>query len=674
VADELQPILGRLKVADQDADAELARNAVRARLFGGKKKKTRLGKYVLGKLIGAGGMGKVYVAHDRELDRKVALKLLRGEAWTHADGEEGRLRREARALARISHPNVVPVYEVGEADVGVFVAMEYIEGRTLRAWVNDEDPSTDEVLRALREAGRGLAAVHAAGIVHRDFKPDNVLIGRDGRVCVVDFGLAHEVTAMKVERARFDTETGRTALRTSSPAGTPAYMSPERLEGHGADVPGDIYAFCVSTWEALTGQLRTPYVQGLPPDPRRVVPRAIRRAVERGLAYAAEDRQASMREVLAAFDRHLDAPRWSRWAWAGAGVLAAGISAGALLQTPDATTPSNATPGLDLRVPVALERPLAERLLLETEAPDLRFVGRDPPRTELGPPELAALAFDARGDGVRVVADGLGGRLTRTSAWRDATTDYLDGMRAWAATTGAAEFPADIIGLHLEMRDSVAVTGLRPEHVPLDTAVAGIVDWRDRHAPGREVWVTRFGYDTHPGSPLRPAHVPGVAADVVHAQWTLRGALLLLAGGADRVAVGTMTDIAHDSAAAGQTSGLRGPAPGLDPKPALHFVETLRRTVGAFTIERRVEGLPTDVRALELSHRDGRSAVIAWLSTQEGRIREVELPFATHGETRVTVLGELARSVPAGTLRIELSETPTVIVWKSDASHTPSRL
>lgn len=664
MADDLQPLIGRLKVADQDADAQLARNAVRARLFGGRKKKTRLGKYVLGKLIGAGGMGKVYVAHDRELDRKVALKLLKGEAWTRADGEEGRLRREARTLAQISHPNVVPVYEVGEADMGVFVAMEYIEGRTLREWVNDEDPSVDEVLHALREAGRGLAAVHAAGIVHRDFKPDNVLIGRDGRVCVVDFGLAHEVSVVKIERVRFDTETGRTAMLTSSPAGTPAYMSPERLDGRDADVAGDIYAFCVSTWEALTGQLRNPYLQGVPPDPKRVVPRGIRRVVEQGLEYEPDARQSSMRELLVAFDRHLDNASWTRWAWAGAGVLAAGIGVGALLRVPGGVSRSEAVGGLDIRAPVVLERPLAERLITDEDVRDLRFIGRDPPRSELSPPEFASMAFAARRDGTRVVADGLGGRLSRTSAWQDAATDYLDGMRAWAATTGAGELPADIIGLHLDMRDGVAVTGSRPESAHVDEAIASVVDWRDLYAPGREVWVTRFGYDTHPDSPLRVAAVPGIAADVVHAQWTIRGALLLLAGGADRVAVGLFAD-RKSSPGAGETSGLRGPAPGLDPKPALHFVETLRSVVGEFVLKGRVEGLPSDVVALELSHPDGRIAVIAWSDSASNNTQTVAFPITTTSNVRLRLLDDVERTLPAGPLLLVVEETPVIAVWKS---------
>lgn len=664
MADDLKPLIGRLKVADHDAEAQLARNAVRARLFGGRQQKTHLGKYVLGKLIGAGGMGKVYVAHDRELDRKVALKLLKGEAWTRADGAEGRLRREARTLARISHPNVVPVYEVGETDMGVFVAMEYIEGRTLREWVNEDDPPADEVLHALREAGRGLAAVHAAGIVHRDFKPDNVLIGREGRVCVVDFGLAHEVRAVKLERVRPDTDTGRAAMLTSSPAGTPAYMSPERLDGRDADVAGDIYAFCVSTWEALTGQLRTPDSQGLPPDPKRVVPRGIRRAVEQGLEDEPAARQSNMRELLVAFDRHLDRARSTRWAWGGAGVLAAGLTVGAVLQMRGNAQPLEAIAGLDIQAPVVLQRPLTERLLAEKDASDLRVIGRDlpRPRPRLSPPELAVMAAAERSDGVRVVADGLGGRVSRTAAWQDATTDYLDGMRAWAAAEADGEFPADIIGLHIELRDVEAGTAAMPESMNLGAAVSEVVRWRDRDAPGREIWVTRFGFDTHPTSPLRPPSVAGTSADIVHAQWTLRGALLLLASGADAVAVGSFADAAL-SPTPGRTSGLRGPAPGLDPKPALHFVETLRETVGGFTLEGLVDGLPEDVQAIELSHPDGRQALIVWLGTATGLSRTVALPLTTTGDVRITPLDDVERTRSPGPLSLRVSETPTVVVW-----------
>ena len=146
----------------------------------------RVGRYEILGVIGEGGMSFVYLAHDPELDRDVALKLMRVRV-----GSEGarRLRREAQALAQLSHPNVVPVYDAGMVGGQAFVAMEYVEGNTLRRWLRGKPPWR-KVLGVMIEAGQGLAAAHARGLIHRDFKPDNVLIGDDGRVRVLDFGLA----------------------------------------------------------------------------------------------------------------------------------------------------------------------------------------------------------------------------------------------------------------------------------------------------------------------------------------------------------------------------------------------------------------------------------------------------------------------------------------------------
>jgi serine/threonine protein kinase len=142
---------------------------------------------VIERVLGAGGMGLVYAAHDPDLDRRVAIKILRNDA-----GEEARVRllREARAMAKLSHPNVITVYEVGSSAGVDFVAMELLEGGTLGEWLRAERRPPLEVLRRFRAAGAGLAAAHARGLVHRDFKPANVLLGRDGRVVVTDFGLA----------------------------------------------------------------------------------------------------------------------------------------------------------------------------------------------------------------------------------------------------------------------------------------------------------------------------------------------------------------------------------------------------------------------------------------------------------------------------------------------------
>ncbi|HEX3480434.1 MAG TPA: serine/threonine-protein kinase [Kofleriaceae bacterium] len=202
--------------------------------------RTRIGRYAIEGLLGAGGMAVVYLARDPVLDRAVALKVMR------VDGDEpgaSRLVREGQALARISHPNVISVHEVGrETDGLIYIAMERIAGTTLAAWL--ETPrAPHEILRVFAAAGRGLSAAHAAGLVHRDFKPENVMVGDDGRVCVLDFGLA---------RASRDAD-GPDADHEGI-AGTPAYMSPEQWRGERAGVASDQFSFCVALWRALTGE------------------------------------------------------------------------------------------------------------------------------------------------------------------------------------------------------------------------------------------------------------------------------------------------------------------------------------------------------------------------------------------------------------------------------------
>jgi tetratricopeptide (TPR) repeat protein/predicted Ser/Thr protein kinase len=263
-----------------------------------------LGRYELTGRLGAGAMGVVYAAHDPKLERPVALKLLNDSTAS------SRLVREGQALARLAHPNVVAVFDVGEHDGTVFIAMELVDGVTLSRWLRDQKRTRAEILDVFAQAGRGLAAAHAAGFVHRDFKPDNVLVGRDGRARVTDFGLARldddPAPGSAPPSAHVESIT-----RTGSLVGTPAYMAPEQLDGHTVDARADQFAFCVALFEALTGErpfdgitvtaLRASIATG---TMRGVdLPPWIRRTLVRGLAEHPADRFPTIGELLAALDR-----------------------------------------------------------------------------------------------------------------------------------------------------------------------------------------------------------------------------------------------------------------------------------------------------------------------------------------------------------------------------------
>jgi len=263
-----------------------------------------LGRYIVLDRLGAGGMGVVFSAYDPSLDRRLAIKVLRPGA---GDGEAGELRtarmvREAQAMAQVSHRNVVTIYEVGIVEGRVFLAMEYIDGETLGAWLARQ-PTPRDVLRAFLDAGRGLAAAHARGLVHRDFKPDNVLVGRDGRVVVTDFGVAALVGA------RADVDSGEPRKPLAIPltgagvvVGTPGFMAPEQRSGDAVDTRADQFAFCVALHLALVG--RKPF-EGDAAVPRadRALPAWLRPIVLRGLANAPEARYPSMEALLAALSR-----------------------------------------------------------------------------------------------------------------------------------------------------------------------------------------------------------------------------------------------------------------------------------------------------------------------------------------------------------------------------------
>jgi serine/threonine protein kinase len=261
-------------------------------------------------------MGIVYAAYDPKLDRRVALKLLRNDAALGV-GASARLFREAQAMARLSHPNVVAVHDVGAVGDDVFVAMEYVEGETLAAWLRERKRTSAEVLGAFRMAGAGLAAAHAAGIIHRDFKPDNVLVGNDSIVRVTDFGLARTDVLDLASDAPASTPPATSPALTQRGLvmGTPAYMAPEQAEGGLVDARSDLFSFCVALYQALygerpfagrtLGELCSAVRRGSVREPPRGsnVALWVRRVLLRGLADDPAKRYPSMSALLAALAR-----------------------------------------------------------------------------------------------------------------------------------------------------------------------------------------------------------------------------------------------------------------------------------------------------------------------------------------------------------------------------------
>ncbi|HUQ03702.1 MAG TPA: serine/threonine-protein kinase [Kofleriaceae bacterium] len=279
-----------------------------------------IGRFTIVDRLGRGGMGAVYRAYDPTLDRAVAIKML------HEGHDPQRLLREAQALARLQHPNVLTVHEAGVDGGHPYLATELVDGDNLADWLRAEPREREDILEVFAAAGRGLIAAHHAGIVHRDFKPANVLVGSDGRVRVADLGIArgdgaappHETTA--VSSGHDDVTTGSATGKgrlLSTPLtvagaiiGTPAYMAPEQAEGRTADARSDQFSFCISLWEALTGSrpFLRPYperlqdiIKGVADAPKAsTIPPPIRRALARGLSYEPDERFPSMEALLAA--------------------------------------------------------------------------------------------------------------------------------------------------------------------------------------------------------------------------------------------------------------------------------------------------------------------------------------------------------------------------------------
>ena len=290
---------------------------------------SKLGRYIVEEPIGSGAMGTVFAGFDPDLKRPVALKVLNTEP---NEAAQERLIREAQALAQLSHPNVVAVYDVGRSDQEVFIAMERLVGRDLERWLAEGSRSWKQIVDLFVDVARGLVAAHAAGIVHRDLKPRNIFVEDSGRVCVTDFGLARvQSTADDHARVTGDVR----SLGTAALVGTPAYMAPEVLDGQPATERSDQFSFCVALHEALTGQ--RPFTGGTAPELRdamragvtmrasRAVPAWLCRLIERGLAEQPEQRHASIEALMIALRRARARGR-RRIVLAGAAALASAFA------------------------------------------------------------------------------------------------------------------------------------------------------------------------------------------------------------------------------------------------------------------------------------------------------------------------------------------------------------
>ncbi len=330
---------------------EVERQRVMHALFSTSSAAFELGRYVIAGTLGHGGMGVVFKAVDPELDRLVALKVLHTEL---DERHTTRLRREAQALAKLSHPNVVQVYEVGEADDRTFVAMELVKGRTLREWMRQEPrPTWRECVAVFLQVGEGLAAAHDRGLVHRDFKPGNAILDEEGRARVLDFGLARqadddEEDPPSVQAARTKKQQAValdvSLTKTGAVLGTPAYMPPEQMKGEEADARSDQFSFCGALWEAVYGErpfegssmaaLMVSMMTGeVRPTPKgSTVPGTLRAVMQRGLALEPAERWPSM-EVLLGELRRLLAPR--RWRWLGGGLALGLAGLGTALAAPE---------------------------------------------------------------------------------------------------------------------------------------------------------------------------------------------------------------------------------------------------------------------------------------------------------------------------------------------------
>ncbi|MGH1342844.1 MAG: protein kinase domain-containing protein [Nannocystales bacterium] len=334
-------LAGEFRAAGREAralDASRMFESLSAKLFDGGRT-VSIGRFELRERLGAGGMGVVMSAFDPQLHRTVAVKVLRDAGDSE---EQARLLDEARAMAKVRHPNLVTVYEAGTHEDSVYIVMEFVEGGTLRAWLEGSPRTWRDVAQVFLQAGRGLAAIHDAGMVHRDFKPDNVLLGEDGRPQVSDFGLArHQRAPMASVDLEASEDGDANATQTGGLAGTPNYLAPEQWRGERADATSDQWSFCVTLHEALFGQRpfecttvaelclavmsgkRTALPESVP-----AVPRWLERILERGLSTERSARFRTMHELAAAIENGLDTRRGRTLRVAALATLGTGAVAG----------------------------------------------------------------------------------------------------------------------------------------------------------------------------------------------------------------------------------------------------------------------------------------------------------------------------------------------------------
>ncbi len=448
-----------------------------------------VGRYRILRTVGSGGMGTVCAAQDPDLDRVVALKLVNPSlAATDALSLRARLAREAQAMARLAHPNVIAVHDIGSFGDQLFIAMEYVDGGTLRSWLRSTPRSWEAVAEVLAAAGRGLAAAHAAGVVHRDFKPDNVLVGTDGRVRVTDFGLARLLTTAAADAAGEDRPDagGLTTWlsRSGTLVGTPAYMAPEQFRGEPADERSDVFSFCATAWEALYGErpfpgrdlaeLSAAVCAGvLPPRPEQPeLPDRMHDAIARGLHPEPDRRWPSMTALVAELDGTgrpaIRSPRRARVAigFAVAAVAAGGVVALAL-RSPD--------PPVSAASAHAERRALALLGLVDESAAggagSLAGLLTGRLAVELG--AGAAMRLVPR-DATRLAAERIAG-LAGGAPTRAALTSLRQSLGADLVLLGSNRVAADgSVHLVVDIRDTA--TGDAAAHIALDGSTEKLAD------------------------------------------------------------------------------------------------------------------------------------------------------------------------------------------------------